>query len=96
MKADIGDAITAAGMNLESLDFAVASESNMEIRLLASPEPWSCGTFAWDQPRHMPDCNTACGNCALALICWPEPLGTKRVEVRTSEPNTLEILSLWL
>lgn len=25
----------------------------------------------WDQPRHIPDCDTAFGNGALALKGWP-------------------------
>lgn len=38
-----------------------------------------CLTDLWEQPRHMPDCDTEFGNCALARKSWPvstKSLGT--------------------
>ena len=57
-------------MNLEILEcppITVPPESNLGVRL----SPSGGLTDLRDQPRHIPDCDTAFGSGALALKGWP-------------------------
>lgn len=67
-----------AEMNLEILEFTsdVSYSRKQYGNQFVSPSRGLvmanfCLMDLWDQTRPVPDCNTAFGNCALVLKCWP-------------------------